>query len=89
MISIKLNSFTVLKNKTEALLIVWLVILTLIYIFCLIQIGPGEKRSKSKERKINNKQHQLVTKDGSGGFPCESCARDRSTRAQSESPLVA
>ena len=62
---------------------------SLICIFSLIQIGPRERRSKSKERKINNRQHQLVRKDENGGFPCESCARNRSTRAQSKSPLVA
>lgn len=60
-----------------------------IYIFSLIQIGTRETSSQSKKRKINNRHPQLVRKDGSGGFPCESCARDRSTRAQSESPLAA
>lgn len=60
-----------------------------ICIFSLIQIGSRERRSKSSKRKTNSSQHQLVRKDGSGGFPCESCARDRSTRAQSESLLVA
>ena len=62
---------------------------SLICIFSLIQIGPRERRSKSKERKINNRQHQLVRKDENSGFPCESCAGNRSTRAQSKSPLVA
>lgn len=46
------------------------------------QIGPRERRSKSKEREINNRQHQLVRQDENSGFPCESCARNRSTRAQ-------
>lgn len=60
-----------------------------LFILSLIQIGPRERRSQSKEGKINSRQQQLVREDGDGGLPWESCARDRSTRAQSESLLVA
>lgn len=57
-----------------------------LYFFFDLDWPPRERRSKSKEREINNRQHQLVRQDENSGFPCESCARNRSTRAQSKSP---
>lgn len=50
MIPMKLNSFIVWENKTEVWLIVWLVILTLLFVFFLwFRLAQEREEAKAKK----------------------------------------